>query len=115
ISEDMYRAFLHHTERDREPRLGQFVTGRIIEVKEDGTVNISLKPLKQDRIDDDAEVILTYLKENDGVIPFTDKSDPNDIRKTFNFSKSAFKRALGRLMKNEKVEQKEGKTYLKRV
>lgn len=112
ITKEGYRGFIHHSERMKEPRLGEEVSGRVIDVKDDGTINVSLKPLKQDRIDDDAAVILAYLKENDGEIPYTDKSDPEDIRDIFNFSKSAFKRAVGRLMRDRKVEQKNGKTYL---
>lgn len=112
FTEDGYRGFIHHTEREKEPRLGGLVTGRVIEVKDDGTLNISLMPLKQERIDDDAVAILSELKKNDGVIPFSDKSNPDDIRKTFGFSKSAFKRAVGRLMRERQVEQRDGKTYL---
>ena len=113
FSEGGIRGFIHHSERETEPRLGEFVTGRVIDVKEDGTVNMSLLPLKQDRIANDAEVILELLKSQKGVIPFSDKSDPQDIRKTFGFSKSAFKRALGRLMRENKVEQRNGNTFLK--
>lgn len=112
ISEEGYRGFIHHTERDDEPRLGQLITGRVIDVKDDGTINVSLKPLKQERMGDDAEAILELLDLNDGVIPLTDKSDPEDIRTSFNCSKSAFKRALGKLMKERKIEQRDGKTYL---
>lgn len=112
FSEDGYRGFIHHTERNHEPRLGEVVTGRVIEVKEDGTVNVSLLPLKQERMDDDAETILEYLGSHDGEMPLGDKSDPDVIRATFGFSKSAFKRALGRLMKARKIEQRDGKTYL---
>lgn len=112
FSEGGFRGFIHHSERETEPRLGEFVTGRVIDVKEDGTVNMSLLPLKQDRIANDAEVILELLKSQKGVIPFSDKSDPQDIRKTFGFSKSAFKRALGRLMRENKVEQRNGNTFL---
>ena len=56
--------------------------------------------------------ILAALNQNDGIIPFTDKSDPEAIRETFGFSKSAFKRALGKLLKEKKVVQRDGKTYL---
>lgn len=112
FSEEGFRGFIHHTEREQEPRLGSIVTGRVIEVKEDGTVNVSLKPLKQDRIDDDAHTILTYLKNNDGVMHLSDRSKPEEIRESFGFSKSAFKRAVGRLMRDRKVEQRDGKTYL---
>ncbi|AIF44230.1 S1 RNA-binding domain-containing protein [Virgibacillus sp. SK37] len=113
ITEQNYRGFIHHTERKAEPRLGEYVRGRIIEVKPDGTLNISLRPLKQHSIGEDADAILTHLETSGGVIPFSDKSEPEDILGTFNISKSAFKRALGKLMKEGKVEQRDGQTYLK--
>jgi uncharacterized protein len=113
ITNEQYRGFIHQTERKTEPRLGELVEGRVIEVKLDGTLNLSLRPLKQHGMVEDADMILEHLKEHDGVIPFTDKSDPDDIRGTFNISKAAFKRALGKLMKEGKIEQRDGNTYLK--
>lgn len=111
-STEGYRCFIHHTEREHEPRLGERVQGRVIDVKPDGTLNISLLPLKQDRIDEDASTIIAYLQEHNGRIPFTDKSDPEEIFHTFGYSKGSFKRALGRLMRNKKIEQRDGNTYL---
>lgn len=112
LTEDGYRGFIHHSEREQEPRLGETVKARVIEVKEDGTLNVSLKPLKHERIDDDADKILRYLTENNGEMTYTDRSKPSDIKNTFQMSKSAFKRALGRLMKERKIEQRDGKTYI---
>ena len=114
FTEENHRGFIHYTEREREPRLGEFVSGRVIEVKEDGTINVSLLPLKHERMDDDAEKIYAYIQEAGGVIPFSDKSEPEHIQHTFQMSKSAFKRALGRLMKHGKIEQRDGKTYIKK-
>lgn len=105
LTEEHYRGFIHYTEREKEPRLGEQVTGRVIDVKDDGTLNVSLLPLKHERIDDDAEKIVAYLIEHSGTMSFNDRSRPEDIRNTFNMSKSAFKRALGRLMKERKVTQ----------
>ncbi|RDW15593.1 CvfB family protein [Oceanobacillus chungangensis] len=113
LTEENYRGFIHHTERKAEPRLGELVHGRVIEVKVDGTLNISLRPLKQHSMGEDADAILEHLEAHDGIIPFSDKSDPDDIRGTFNISKAAFKRALGKLMKDGKIEQRDGNTYLK--
>ena len=113
ITDEDYRGFIHHSERKVEPRLGELVEGRVIEVKYDGTLNISLRPLKQHGMVEDADMILEHLEEHDGMIPFSDKSDPDDIRGTFNISKAAFKRALGKLMKDGKIEQRDGNTYLK--
>lgn len=112
FTDDQYRGFIHHTERKREPRLGELVRGRVIDVREDGTINVSLLPLKHERMSDDAEAILAALDEHGGEIPVDDYSDPSDIRDMFGFSKSAFKRAVGRLMRKKKVEQRDGKTFL---
>lgn len=112
LTKEGYRAFIHRTEREQEPRLGEMITARVIEVKEDGTLNASLKPLKHKRIKDDAESILNYLIERDGKMPFTDRSKPESIQKAFQMSKSAFKRALGHLMKEGKVEQLKDETIL---
>ncbi|WP_342499438.1 S1 RNA-binding domain-containing protein [Bacillus sp. FSL W7-1034] len=108
------RGFIHRTERKEEPRLGSTVTGRVIAVKEDGTVNVSLLPRKQDALSVDAEEILTYMRTRNGAMPYGDKSNPEDIRERFQMSKAAFKRALGHLMKNDLVYQKEGWTYEKK-
>lgn len=113
LTTEDYRGFIHYTERKTEPRLGEFVTGRVIEVRPDGTLNVSLRPLKQDSMGEDADAIMERLELSGGVIPFGDKSDPEDIRGTFQISKAAFKRALGKLMKEGKVEQRDGSTYLK--
>lgn len=108
-----YRIFVHHTERMAEPRLGELVDLRVVAVHPDGTMNGSLLPRKQERLMDDAEVILSYLNEVGGKMPFTDKSTPDEIASMFQMSKGAFKRALGRLMKEGKVIQEDGWTIVK--
>ncbi|KHE67189.1 S1 RNA-binding domain-containing protein [Halobacillus sp. BBL2006] len=113
LTEEGYRGFIHPHERKDEPRLGETVEGRVIDVKEDGTINVSLRPLKQESMKEDADVIFDYLIENDGVMELHDKSDPQEIRERFHISKAAFKRALGQLMKDGKIEQKEGRTTIK--
>ncbi|WP_368654368.1 S1 RNA-binding domain-containing protein [Ornithinibacillus sp. 4-3] len=113
MTEEGYRGFIHHTERKKEPRLGELIEARVIQIKDDATLNLSLLPLKQERISDDAEQILQHIIDNDGVIPFSDKSDPEEIRGTFEMSKSAFKRALGSLLKADKIEQRDNQTFLK--
>ncbi|WP_044748738.1 S1 RNA-binding domain-containing protein [Bacillus alveayuensis] len=111
ISDVGYLGFIHHSQRRKEPRLGELVEGRIIGVKEDGTVNVSLLPRKHESIEEDAEKIYQYMESRGGAMPYSDKSDPDDIKARFNMSKAAFKRALGRLMKENKVYQEDGWTY----
>ena len=111
VSEEGYRCFIHESERKEEPRLGELVEGRVIDSKEDGTLNISLFPFKQDLMGEDADVIFTYLMNRGGAMPYGDKTPPDDIQFHFGLSKGAFKRALGKLMKEEKIYQEDGWTY----
>lgn len=109
-----YKGFIHESQREQEPRLGQKVEGRIVDVKEDGTVNISLKLRKQESMDQDSERIYEYLLARNGAMPYGDKSMPEEITERFNLSKGAFKRSLGKLMKDGKVYQEDGWTYIKK-
>ncbi|MFU2015833.1 S1 RNA-binding domain-containing protein [Peribacillus butanolivorans] len=111
VSQEGYRCFIHESERKQEPRLGELVEGRVIDSKEDGTLNISLIPFKQDLMEEDADVIFTYLMNRGGAMPYGDKTPPDDIQFHFGLSKGAFKRALGKLMKEEKIYQEDGWTY----
>lgn len=113
ITDEGYRCFLHESEREQEPRLGELISGRVIGVKEDGSLNISLFPRKQDKMLGDAERIYNYLESRDGAMPYWDKSYPEDIEARFGISKGAFKRALGKLIKDNKVYQEDGWTYIK--
>ncbi|WP_230504908.1 CvfB family protein [Sutcliffiella rhizosphaerae] len=113
ITNEGYVGFIHHTERKEEPRLGQVVEGRVIDVKEDGTINVSLVPRKQDAMDEDSDIIMEYLELRGGAMPYSDKSSPEDIKERFQISKAAFKRAMGKLMKNGLITQSEGWTYKK--
>lgn len=113
ITNEGYVGFIHHSERKEEPRLGGIVEGRVIGVKDDGTINVSLLPRKQDAMDDDSKAIMDYLELRGGAMPYSDKSAPEDIKERFLISKAAFKRAMGKLLKEGLVTQKEGWTYLK--
>lgn len=113
LTEDLYRIFVHETERLQEPRLGEEVELRIIGVRDDGTLNGSLLPRKQDRLQTDGGQVLSYLEQAGGKMPFTDKSTPEEIEEMFQMSKGAFKRALGKLMKEGRIEQQDGWTNLK--
>jgi len=112
ITEEGFRGFIHQNERKQEPRLGQLVHARIIGVKDDGTLNMSLRPLILESRDQDAQELLDIIEKNNGKIPFTDQSSPDEIRETFQLSKAAFKRAMGKLLKEKKVIQEDGFTQL---
>ena len=56
------------------------------------------------QMDKDAELIYKKIETLSGVLPFTDKEDAEVIKETFDMSKNAFKRAVGRLLKEGKIE-----------
>lgn len=89
ITEEGYMGFIHESERREEPRLGEMIEGRVVRVKENGELNISLIPQKEFAISEDAEVILNYLMSRRGAMPFYDKSEPDDIRRVFKMSKAS--------------------------
>ncbi|MFK4565743.1 S1 RNA-binding domain-containing protein [Enterococcus sp. UD-01] len=113
LNDDFTIGFIHPSERYQEPRLGEKVAGRVIGVRPDGLLNLSLKPRSYEVIGDDAAMILTFLERaQDHKIPFTDKSDPEAIKQTFGISKGQFKRALGNLLKQGKIKQEADYTVL---
>ena len=107
-----YRIFVHNSELKAEPRLGQDLSVRIIDVKEDGSMNGSLLPRKHERLGEDADKIYAYLESVGGKMPFGDKSSPEEIQEMFSMSKGAFKRALGTLYKARKIKQQDGWTEI---
>jgi uncharacterized protein len=109
-----FKGFIHESQRKQEPRLGEKVEGRVIDVKEDGTINVSLLGRKQEAQDVDAERIYEYLLSRNGAMPYSDKSMADDIQERFGLSKGAFKRALGKLMKDGRVYQEDLWTYVKK-
>ena len=85
-------------------RVGQTVTARVAAVKSDGKLDLSVKDKIPMQMDKDAELILQKLEQLRGVLPFTDKAAPELIKKEFSMSKNAFKRAVGRLLKEKKIQ-----------
>ena len=67
---------------------------------------------KEHMIDDDANTILEYLNTHKGVMNYTEDSDPLVIEHIFHMSKSAYKRALGHLYKENKIKITETKIIL---
>ncbi|CAM3056959.1 CvfB family protein [Lactiplantibacillus plajomi] len=109
ITDDGYLGFVHPSERNQEPRLGQHLKVRVIGHLRDGELNLSLKPRGYEEIGDDAQMLLAALQHQaDHQLPFWDKSDPADIRQAFGISKSQFKRAVGNLLKQRLITQETG-------
>ncbi|UUZ96188.1 hypothetical protein LJK87_18700 [Paenibacillus sp. P25] len=106
---------IHSTERTRSLRLGEQVQVRVTYVREDGNVNCSMRERKEVGRDVDAEKPLAFMRERpNGAMPYSDETPADLISQRFGMSKSAFKRAVGKLMKEGLVYQDGSWTYLKK-
>lgn len=83
---------------------GSKAIGYIKNIREDGKIDVSLRPLGyRQTIDIDKDKILSKLEKDHGILKLTDKSSPESIKFHLEMSKKAFKRALGALYKEKKV------------
>ena len=113
FSRERYIVFIDNKEMKVRPRVGEQVTARVTFVREDGRLNASLREIKEKAMVSDGEEILALLRERKGKMPYSDATSPEIIRDKFGVSKASFKRALGRLLKEGKIEQRDGWTYLR--
>ena len=97
--DDKYSALIPKKEVFEKYRINQPVYARVSQVLEDGRLSLSVKKKIPEQMEEDAEFILHRLEDADGFLPYHDKSAPEEIKAHFHMSKNAFKRAIGRLMK----------------
>ena len=101
--DDKYYGFITRNEMSDNIKIGDVVHGRVIKVREDNKITISIHQKAYIQMDEDSTLIYNKIVELGGSLGFTDKADPEVIKKYFNMSKNAFKRAVGRLLKQGKV------------
>lgn len=113
FSNERYIVFIDNKEMKTRPRVGEVVTARVTYVRPDGRLNASLREVKEKALLTDSQRILELLASRNGKMPYSDESSPEVIRDKFQISKAAFKRALGHLLREGRVVEKDGWTYLK--
>ncbi len=112
FSWERYIVFIDNKEMKTRPRVGETVTARVTFLREDGRLNASLREVKEKALVSDGEAILSLLRERHGKMPYSDATSPEVIRDKFGVSKAAFKRALGHLLKEGRIGQRDGWTFL---
>ncbi|MCI5529333.1 MAG: S1-like domain-containing RNA-binding protein [Blautia sp.] len=111
--DDKYSALIPAREAAGKYRPGQILELRVTEVKEDGKMNVTDRQKAYLQLNEDAEMVLGVIHEFAGVLPFDDKASPEVIKREFGLSKNAFKRAVGHLLKEGKIEIRERRIYAK--
>lgn len=102
--DDKYSGLIPKKELYGEVRPGDMVKARVTAVKADGKLDLSIREKAYIQINTDAEKVLEIIDSFDGILPFTDKALPEVIRRETGMSKSEFKRAVGNLLKNGRIE-----------
>lgn len=105
--DNIYSALIPKKEVVGELRIGDTVQARVTGVKPDGKLDLSIREKAYLQIEKDAVKILQIIDSFDGVLPFTDRANPEVIKRETQMSKNEFKRAIGNLLKNGKIEIKE--------
>lgn len=102
--ENKYHGMIPMKDLHKKIYIGDEVRARVVRVREDGKLDLSLREKAYLQMDADCQLIMETIKSYDGVLPFTDKANPAVIQRELGLSKNAFKRAVGRLLKQGRVE-----------
>ena len=102
--DDQYSGLIAKKELFGEIKIGEQVTARVVQVKEDGKLDLSIREKAYLQISSDAEAIADLIDRFGGALPFNDKANPEVIRRETGMSKNEFKRAVGNLLKSGRIE-----------
>ena len=108
-----YSGLIPKQEAQGNYKVGEELTFRVTQVREDGKLNLSAKQKAHIQLHEDAQSVYEIIQDFEGVLPFDDKASPEIIQREFGLSKNAFKRAVGHLLKEEKIELKNHKIYIR--
>lgn len=109
--DEKYSSLIPKQEAQGNYKPGDEITCRVTAVREDGKLTLSAKKKAYIQLYEDAENVYEIIQEFEGELPFDDKASPEIIQREFGLSKNAFKRAVGHLLKEKKIEIKNGKIY----
>lgn len=102
--DDCYSAMIPAHEDCSHLQIGDVIEAKVTGVKPDGKLDITMREKAYLQMDADAEKVMEVIEEFAGVLPFTDKASPEVIMRETGLSKNAFKRAVGRLYKERRIE-----------
>jgi predicted RNA-binding protein (virulence factor B family) len=111
--DNLYKGVILSTEYFTELSYGDVLELTVIKIYEDGRLGLSPRKAPKEQRLELQDVILEYLNNHNGSMPYNDKSSPEDIHRVFHTSKNNFKNSLGGLMKRGFIIQDENGTKLK--
>ncbi len=112
IIDDKFLGLLFESDVFKPIAVGDFLEGFIKNVREDNKIDVTLQPLGAKMLEPSAQLVLEKLQESGGYLALHDKSSPEEIKNTLHLSKKAFKKAIGILYKQRKIQIKDDGIYL---
>ena len=103
IINNIHKGILHNNEIYRNINIGDRFKGFIKNILPENKIDVAAGKSGYTRVEDESEKIVRLLKENDGYLPYHDKSSPEDIYSFFEMSKKTFKMTTGNLYKQHKI------------
>lgn len=104
IINDRHTGVLHFNEIFREIQPGDRLKGFVKKILPDNKIDVVLGKPGYQKVEDETGKIIRLLEENNGYLPYNDKSDPEEIYSFFGMSKKTFKMTTGNLYKQRKIE-----------
>lgn len=108
FSDEQHIVFIPQKDIPRALRIGEVVEARVTYLREDGRLDASLRAAKENALERDAEKIFAFMQAQGGSMPFGDKTAPEKIYAVFKLSKAAFKRAVGHLYSQRRIDKIDG-------
>jgi predicted RNA-binding protein (virulence factor B family) len=102
IVNDAYHGLIYRNDINQQIWKGQVINGFVNFVREDGKIDVRLEKIGFAKFDDASQYVLDLLQKH-RALPYSDKSDPDDIRDYFKMSKKTFKQAIGKLYKERLI------------
>ena len=102
--DNKYHGLIHNNELYGNYTLGDYIEVRVKKVREDGKLELSFRKEAYNEIESDAQKIMARLKLSGGTLLINDNSSPDYIKAELNISKRAYKRAIGRLLKEGAIK-----------
>lgn len=114
IVNEIHKGLLYKDEVFQKLHVGDRLKGWVKKTRPDGKIDITLQRPGYRSIEPNAQELLNLLEIKGGFLGLTDKSSPKEIQREVQMSKKSFKRALGNLYKQRKVDIKDNGIYLKK-
>lgn len=112
IINNTYEGLIYHNEFYSDVYPGEQTTGYIKQIRDDNKIDVTLRPIGYKKVEPNAEHILEQLKHSGGYLDLHDKSDPEEIHNRLEMSKKTFKKAIGRLYKEDIIRIEDDGIYL---